>query len=108
MTAPRGFRLLVAAATLIGALMLVSPADAQVFKPRGKTALTGKAPGNAAVARKAAPTPTATVSKKSTRATGTTTRKGAPAKKRHGKGRTDRDDDVKIQDDDDDVKITDD
>lgn len=84
--------------------MLVSPAEAQVFKPRGK--LAGKATtGNTAAARKAATGPAATASKKPARATGTT-RKTAPTKKRHGKTRGD--DDVKILDDDDDVKITDD
>jgi hypothetical protein len=103
MMAPRGLRLLVAAATLIGGLMVASLADAQVFKPRSKTAVTGKSGG--AAARKASPA--ATASKKPARASGPTTRK-ASSKKRHGKARGDRDDDVKIQDDDDDVKITDD
>jgi hypothetical protein len=101
MTAPRGFRLLVAAATLISGLMLASAADAQVFKPRSKTGALGKAAPNAAAARKASP-PAATASKKPAR-TGPTRK--ATTKKRH---KTRGDDDVKIQDDDDDVKITDD
>jgi predicted flap endonuclease-1-like 5' DNA nuclease len=100
--APRAFRLLVAAATVIGALMLASPADAQVFKPRNKTAAVGKAAPNAAAARKASP-PAATASKKTAR---TEPARKAKTKKRHSKARGD--DDVKIQDDDDDVKITDD
>ena len=102
MTAPRGFRLLVAAATLIGPLMLTSAAEAQVFKPRNKTSAVGKAAPNTAAARKASP-PTATDSKKPARAEPT---RKAKTKKRHSKARGD--DDVKIQDDDDDVKITDD
>jgi hypothetical protein len=107
----RGSRLplLMALATLIGWLVLTTPdAEAQVFKPRGKTAATGKA---AAAARKAA-APAATPSKKPARA-GTTPRRAGnatPAKKAKtaGKARADDDDDVKIEDDDDDVKITDD
>jgi hypothetical protein len=102
MTAPRGLPLLVAAATLIGGLLLASAADAQVFKPRSKTAVVGKAGPNAAAARKASP-PAATASKKTARTEPT---RKAKTKKRHGKARGD--DDVKIQDDDDDVKITDD
>src|ERR1043165_1425954 len=103
MTAPRGFRLLVAAAPLIGALSLAPSADAQVLKPRNKTAAVGKAAPNTAAARKASPSPSATASKKPAR-TGPT-RKATPSKKRH---KPRGDDDVKIQDDDDDVKITDD
>jgi hypothetical protein len=109
MTASRGSRLpvLLAAATLIGWLMLGPAAHAQVFKPRGKAAATGK------VAARKATAPAATPAKKPTRATGPTTRKVVgtpPAKKprRAGKARAGRDDDVKIEDDDDDVKITDD
>jgi hypothetical protein len=113
MSASCRFRLpvLVGAATLIGWMMLGSPADAQVFKPRGKATAAGKAATTAAAARKAAPPPAATPSKKPTRATGATTRrvvKTAPGKKpRNGKARGKHDDDVRI-DDDDDVTITDD
>lgn len=113
MSASRGFRLplLVALATLIGWLVLATPtAEAQVFKPRGKTAAGKTTPASAAAARKAA-APAATPSKKPTRALGTSRRVGStPAKKskRAGKARTGRDDDVRIEDEDDDVKITDD
>lgn len=100
MTAPRGIRLLVAAATLIGGLLFASAADAQVFKPRSKNAAVGKS--GAAAARKASP-PAATASKRPARTEPT---RKAKTKKRHSKARGD--DDVKIQDDDDDVKITDD
>ena len=101
MTAPRALRLLVAAATLIAGLLFASAADAQVFKPRNKTAAIGKAAPNAAATRKASP-PAATASKKTARSEPA---RKAKTKKRH-KARGD--DDVKIQDDDDDVKITDD
>jgi hypothetical protein len=114
MSASCRFRLpvLVGAATLIGWMLLGSPADAQVFKPRGKATAAGKAaPTTAAAARKAAPAPAATPSKKPTRATGATRRvvNTAPGKKPRnaGKGRGKHDDDVRIEDDDD-VKITDD
>ncbi|HSS02114.1 MAG TPA: hypothetical protein VLM79_33875 [Kofleriaceae bacterium] len=101
MTTPRGVRLLVAAATVIGGLLLAPAADAQVFKPRSKTAAIGKS--NTAAARKASPAPSATASKKPARTE--PTRKAKTTKKRH---KPRGDDDVKIQDDDDDVKITDD
>lgn len=103
MAAPRGLRLLVAAATLISGLLLTFAADAQVFKPRNKTAAVGKAAPNTAAARKASPAPAANTSKKPARTEPT---RKAKTKKRHSKARGD--DDVKIQDDDDDVKITDD
>jgi hypothetical protein len=115
MTVSRGSRLpvLLAAATLIGWLVLGSAAHAQVFKPRGKTAAAGKAaPATTAAARKAALAPAATPSKKPTRAMGPNARKVVgtpPAKKpRHAGKRAGRGEDVKIEDDDDDVKITDD
>jgi hypothetical protein len=113
MSSPRTFRLpLVVLAALIGWLVIAPAAEAQVFKPRGRTAATGKA-GSAA--RKAAPA-AATPAKKPARATATAPRRAtiAPKGKNAGKnakaraGQADQDDDVKIEDEDDDVKITDD
>ena len=114
---PLSLPLLVALATLIGWLVLVAPeAEAQVFKPRGKAAATGKASAaSAAAARKAAApaAPAATTAKKPARAAATTPRRAGnatPAKKGKsaGKARAEDEDDVKIEDDEDDVKITDD
>jgi hypothetical protein len=103
--------ILAAAAMVVGWIALAAePADAQVFRPRGRAA--AKAAPTAA-AKKAPPAAKpAAVSKTPTRAPGPTvhrvgttkpTRKPRAGKSRHG-----GDDVVIHDDDDDDVKITDD
>lgn len=117
MSASRWFRLLTLL-TVVGLLALgASEAQAQVFKPRGKSAAIGRnAP---AAARKAAPATagtTAVSSKAPTRATGPTPRRivssqgPVPSRKarKARKGHEDADVVVIDDEDDDDVTITDD
>jgi hypothetical protein len=84
--------------TLVAWLALgAAPAEAQVFRPRGKAAAIAKAPAK----------------KNATRAPGPTAHRVAPTKpakksRAAGKARHDADDVVVHDEDDDDVKITDD
>ena len=96
-------------------LLGMATADAQVYRPRGKTPSTKSAPG-----AKKAGAPAAAVSKTPTRATGTTPRrvvttrpadeaeeapKAAPKAKAKGKSKGKGKEDIVIVDDDDDDSI---
>jgi hypothetical protein len=96
--------------TLLAWLALgAAPAEAQVFRPRGRAAALAKAPAkkNGQAAK-----PAAAISKSPTRAPGTTPHRVGttkPSKKSRAGSKARHDaDDVVVHDDDDDVKITDD